>query len=273
MKVNIFSKLLILTLILTIQALTAHAQGISAGELVIYYSFDEDTLKDGDVLDMSGNENHGLLRGNNLKIVEGKVDEGMWFPGAASDYIAVRNHHYANLFPELSIAVWIKTAIRGMIASWDRSEFFRFAAGDDMLNNLTFVGFDICCPIRDWHGNVEVTDDKWHHIVVTFNAEMKRIYVDGELDVEAPTDTNNKMIGKVLTRYGFIGIGSEATAFNGAVGPNNWAFNGIMDEFLMYHRALSANEVERLAAATGYPLTVEPAEKLSITWGKIKYTK
>ena len=271
MKATFILILLTLTLILTVPALTTHARGISDDELIIYYSFDKDTLEKGEVLDGSENENHGLLRGN-LKIVEGKVNECMEFPGGAANYIAVQNHHYADLFPELTLAVWIKTAQRGMIASWDRSEFFRFGAGDDVLGNLTFAGFDVCCPIKDWHGNVEVTDDQWHHVVATFDAEMKRIYVDGELDVEAPTDTNNKMIGKVITRYGFIGIGSEAGAFGGAVGPN-WAFNGLMDEFFLFHRAFSKDEVESLANARGNPFAVEPSDKLSITWGKIKSVK
>ena len=41
-----------------------------------------------------------------------------------------------------------------MIASWDRSEFFRFAVGDDVGGNIgtTFVAFDHCCPIHDWFG-------------------------------------------------------------------------------------------------------------------------
>ena len=54
-------------------------------------ALNEDTLKEGDILDGSGNENHGLLNGSNLKIVEGKANDGMEFPRAASDYIAVRN--------------------------------------------------------------------------------------------------------------------------------------------------------------------------------------
>ena len=273
MKISLIFKLLTLTLILTVPALIAHAQGVSARDLVIYYSFDENTLEDGDVLDESGNENHGLVRGN-LKIVEGKVNECMEFPGGAANYISVRNHHYTDLFPELTLAVWVKTPQRGLIASWDRSEFFRFAVGDDIGGNAatTFVAFDVCCPIRDWWSQTDVADDEWHHIVATFDAEMKRIYVDGKLDVEVPTDTNNKMIGKVITRYGFIGTGSEATAFDGARNPQ-WTFNGLMDEFLMYHRALSAEEVTRLAAGPEDPLSVEPNSKLSITWGKIKSTK
>ena len=47
-----------------------------------------------------------------------------------------------------------------------------------------------------------------------------------------------------------------------------------MDEFLMFHRVLSAEEVTHLANASGDPFTsVEPADKLSVTWGRIKSTK
>ena len=271
-------KILSIGLILLVLTWAAGAADFDPTDLVIYYSFDADTLveveKDAlvetDVLDESGNGNDGFLHGNNLKIVEGKVNECLELPGAAAEYVAVRNLNYVEGIPELSMAAWIKTSQRGIIASWDRSEFFRFGAGDDQLGNTTFVAFDICCPIRDWHGEVEVTDDQWHHVAVTFNAETKRIYVDGELDTEAPTLTNNKMIGPKAQRYGFIGVGSEADAFGGAPGPTTWPYKGLIDEFLLFHRVLSENEVTHLSKASGNPFAVEPANKLSTAWAEIK---
>ena len=274
MKTFLIFQLLTLTLILTGPMLTVHAQSISDKDLVIYYSFDDASLKGEDILDVSGNGNDGFLHGNNLNIVnDGKVNECMEFPGGATEYISVRNLNYTEGIPELTLAVWIKTADRGMIASWDRSDYFRFAAGDAAIDQTDFVAFDVCCPIKDWHGNVKVTDDQWHHVVATFNDEMKRIYVDGKVDVEEATATTNKMIGPKLQRYGFIGVGSEATAFNGVATPASWTFKGLMDEFLMFHRALSAEEVERLSKAPPDPFAVEPVDKLSITWAQIKSTK
>lgn len=272
MKTLVIMQFLMLCIILTVvSTLTVQAANFDPTDLIIYYSFDEDTLVETDVLDKSGNENHGFLHGDNLKIVPGKVNGCIELPGASTEYISVRNLNYTEGIPALSIAVWVKTAQRGIIASWDRSEFFRFGVGDDQLGNLTFVAFDVCCPIIDWHGDVEVTDDQWHHIVVTYNNEAKRIYVDGELDVEAATHDN--LIGPKAQRYGFIGVGSEATVFDGPPGPTNFAYKGLMDEFILFHRALSENEVERLANLSGDPFAVEPADKLSITWGKIKNTK
>ena len=156
-----------------------------------------------------------------------------------------------------------------MIASWDRSEFFRFAVGDDVGGNAatTFVAFDNCCPIHDWFGKTDVADDKWHHLVAWFDGKEKRIYVDGELDEEIAAPT--KVIGAGLSRYGFIGIGSEAAAFDAATGPN-WAFNGILDEFMLFHRPLSEDEIEHLAGGPEDPFAVDPREKLSTTWAAIK---
>ena len=261
-----------LCLILTVLPLSSHAKNFDATDLIIYYSFDADTHIESDVLDESGNGNDGFLHGDNLKIVEGKVNECVELPGEAAEYISVRNLQYVEGIPALSIAVWIKTAQRGIIASWDRSEYFRFSAGDDQLENMTFVAFDNCCqPLSDWHGEVVVTDDKWHHIVVTFNAEAKRIYVDGELDVEAvPVQ---QVIGPKEPRYGFLGVGSEAPEFNGLPGPVTYPYKGLIDEFLLFHRVLSEEEVVKLANSLGNPFAVELVDKLSITWGKIKNTK
>ena len=255
--------------------LTVQAQVVE-DDLVIYYSFNQDTLQGEDIVDVSGNGNDGLLHGSNLNIVAGKVGECMEFPGDAAEYISVRQLQYVDPFPALTLASWVKTGVRGMISSWDRSEFFRFAVGDDVggNNGTTFVAFDHCCPIHDWFGAADVADDQWHHIVAVFDGKEKRIYVDGQLDasIESPTEA----IGAGAARYGFIGIGSEAAEFDANVGPT-WAFNGLIDEYLMFHRALSDAEIEHLASGPSDPFAdltaVDPNGKLSTTWGDIKAFK
>ena len=126
--------------------------------------------------------------------------------GSSPDYISVRNHHYKKADIEaITLIAWVQIPSRGMIASWDRSEFFRFGVGDDQLGNNDFIAFDTCCGIHDWHGKEKITDDKWHHVVAQFDGKNKRIYVDGKLDAEVKAP--HKVMGKVITRYGFIGIG------------------------------------------------------------------
>lgn len=275
MKTSFIFRFLMLGLMLTGAALTSHAQSVSDADLIIYYSFNEDSQQGDDVLDVSGNGNHGFLHGDDLQIVSGKVGGAMELPGDASQYISVREHMYAEPFAEITLAVWVKTSVRGMVASWDRSEFFRFAVGDDVggNNGTTFVAFDTCCPCcHDWFGKTDVADDQWHHIAATFDGQMKRIYVDGKLDdqIEAPAE----VIGAGAARFGFIGIGSEAPAFDANVGPT-WAYNGLLDEFLLFHRPLSEDEIAHLATAPEDPFvdattSVDPADKVSTTWGSLK---
>ena len=273
MKANLMFGLSVLSLMMLGPVLAVSAQGVSEDDLAIYYSFNRDTLQTEDILDVSGNGNDGFLHGSNLNIVDGIVGEGMEFPGDAAEYISVRQLQYVEPFPALTVAAWVKTSVRGMVSSWDRSEFFRFAVGDDVggNNGTTFVAFDHCCPIHDWFGATDVADDEWHHIVAVFDGEEKRIYVDGELDASIASTT--EMIGAGAARYGFIGIGSEAADFNANVGPN-WAFNGLMDEYLMFHRALSDAEIEHLATGPmdpfADPTAVDPNGKLSTTWAVLK---
>ena len=270
MKTVLTFSLLMLVLILIGPVLVLHAQSVKEDDLIIYYSYNKDTLKGDEVLDVSGNGNDGVIKSNDIKSVKGKVGEGMEFPGVSTSYISVKNHMYEDPIEEISLVAWVKAPARGMIASWDRSEFFRFAVGDDVGGNAatTFVAFDTCCPCcHDWFGDTDVADDKWHHLVATFDGKKKRIYVNGELDQEE--DAPAKVIGAGLARYGFIGIGSEAGAFDAATGPT-WAFNGIMDEFMLFHRPLSEQEVEHLAGGPEDPFAVDPNGKLSTTWGFIK---
>ncbi len=276
MKANLMFGLSVLSLMLLVPIVAVTAQSVSKDDLVIYYSFNQDTLQTEDIIDVSGNGNDGFLHGSNLNIVDGIVGECMEFPGNAAEYISVRQLQYVEPFPALTLAAWVKTGVRGMISSWDRSEFFRFAVGDDVggNNGTTFVAFDHCCPIHDWFGATDVADDEWHHIVAVFDGKEKRIYVDGQLD--ASIESTTEMIGAGAARYGFIGIGSEATDFNANVGPT-WAFNGLMDEYLMFHRALSDTEIEHLASGPMDPFAdstaVDPNGKLSTTWGSLKASK
>ena len=58
----------------------------------------------------------------------------MEFAGAAPGYIAVRKPYYAKgNIEKITLVAWVKAPSRGMIASWDCSEFFRFGAGGDPL--------------------------------------------------------------------------------------------------------------------------------------------
>ena len=85
----------------------------------------------------------------------------------------------------------------------------------------------------------------WHHVAGVFDNGTATIYIDGYH--EAPVNLGSTY-GSGNVRYGFVGVGSEATDFNGAQTTN--FFIGDLDDVRIYQRALSAAEVAGMAGRT-----------------------
>jgi len=102
---------------------------------------------------------------------------------------------------------------------------------------------------------------EWHHLVGTFSLseEKQKVYIDGEFQAE---DT----ITTALQKPTF-----ELSIGRGRLPSLESYFDGIIDEVKIYNKALSEDEVQQNYKATSQPvLAVEAANKLAITWGKIK---
>jgi len=100
--------------------------------------------------------------------------------------------------------------------------------------------------------------NKWHHLATVYSDKGKKIrfYVDGQLDVETSWGGNPGIIGPAR-------VGS----WDG--GGREW--QGILDEFIIFNVALTANDVKDLMNNSLVPVTsVEPTGKLAITWGSLK---
>lgn len=84
----------------------------------------------------------------------------------------------------------------------------------------------------------KVGDNVWHHICLTWdgttNTNKVKLYIDGELDhskTAAVTESNNPTYNTWLGRY-----------HDNA----QWTFNGSLDDFAVFNRALTAREVKKL---------------------------
>ena len=101
-----------------------------------------------------------------------------------------------------------------------------------------------------------VEANKWVHFAGTYDSDSGEVktYVDGE---ETHTATGS---GKLSNNWGVsAGIGHH---------KNGRWFNGLLDEYYIFGRALSADEI--MSVMNGELLAVEPADKLTTTWGSIK---
>jgi hypothetical protein len=159
--------------------------------------------------------------------------------------------------PEVTVCAWIHTSDPNhqMIASFDRSEFWRLEINTDIADAPVSdgqIGWHVMTNSGDqqvdYGSRTRVDDGQWHHVCGVFDNGRLTIYIDGNPE---PSAVGAPTFGDEVTRFGFIGVGSEATEFNGIQGPFN-NFNGDMDEVRIYDKALTQDEI--LEVMRGDPL-------------------
>lgn len=153
-----------------------------------------------------------------------------------NDYMSISGLAYSgtNAIMQTTVCSLVKSSSTNLqnIISYDRSEFWRLALKDDHTTND--VGWDTNSgsSVDDQMYSVNMADGNWHYVCGWFNATSsgndKKIFVDG-VEVLAVNAHAGSGMGSTLTRYGFIGTGSEADTFDGTTGPNNY-LDGFIDD-------------------------------------------
>ncbi len=228
------------------------AQVVTDG-LIAFWTFDRSDIEDETVKDILG-DNDGTIEGD-PQIVSGKIEEALEFNGV-SDYVDLGDARDFDL-PVATAECWFKTS--------SGAEMRIFAPGATFTNkwflSLNDGGNIVVSRASAASQNQQTTnrfnDSQWHHVVgiTATNAADIKIYVDGELE---PSST----IAEEWSVDGNCKIGAKSGA--------QYLFNGIIDEVRIYDRALTEDEVQRNYRATSQLIAVEPVNKLSITWGKIR---
>ena len=215
--------------------------------------FDED-INNNVVKDASGNGHAGEVKGS-PKVVDGQFGKALSFSG--NDQIVVP-HHDRFSTSTFTLMAWIN--IEDILSGW------RMIVGKDDWpdrNYAMFVqehGERLHCAFStssvdsgNFNSNATVADGSWHHVAFTYDGEVERIYIDGDLDNEKrlegdPTTTVPVIIGRP-------------------------AFRGLIDEVFIGNAAISEDDVRRTFedGIQDFILTaVEPAAKLATTWALLK---
>lgn len=186
----------------------------------------------------------GACNGSKSVSVVGNQHSGnsLLFDGS-NDYGAISNLSYSSTgHSELTVETWLKTTdgSNQMIASFDRTEYWRLEVNGAGAGTGR-IGFDISTSsgVTDFGGSIRIDDGNWHHVAAVFDNGAMRIYIDGQLDATRATGAT---FGSGLLRYGFLGVGSEASSFNGTTGPNDY-FNGELDEFRVWNVARTQTQI------------------------------
>jgi len=231
----------------------AKAQRIVSDELIAFWTLDSSDIEGETAKDVLGDSDGTIL--GVPRVVNGKIEEALEFDGV-SNYIDLGNARDLDL-PIVTAECWFKTS--------SGSEMRLFAPGSAFANKWFLIlnegGNIVVSRTTGENQNQQTTnsfnDDQWHHVVGISAARASdiRIYVDGELEPSDPVAEGWSLNGDCKI---------------GAKGDAQYMFSGIIDEFRIYNRALTEDEVKQNYRATSQFIAVEPASKLVITWGKMK---
>lgn len=216
--------------------------------LVFYYNFDTEPVN-GKISDKSGSGNDGQAVGVQW-VADGHLGGSAAF-GITNSYITVPNNDSLNP-PRMTLAAWIKTSVRDEI--WRRIFDKNFKTDFAISIGGGFV------PNRDFHGKaiwevntisnraasgtlgsvVPVNDGQWHQVVVTYDGSAQRLYVDG-LQRQV-----RRWSGVMPNNSSDLTLGSNRTTPDPKFGEVGASFGGLMDDVMMFNRALSTPEVAAL---------------------------
>jgi hypothetical protein len=271
-----FSKILITVFVLAAMAGLTEAQTVRDG-LISYWSFNEDTIKGNIVSDLWG-DNDGEMINDPLE-VEGIYGEALEFTG--DNHVDVPDSDSLQwMTGESAVTAW---ALRTGPGETERGGIVEKGNGGIentpmLLREWTAgtVDFEvrICpedCP-HDWFklqsDSIALIDDEWVFLAGTFDGQDQKIYVNGVLDgtLANPGGYGNN---DWPLRFGWDPLGG-AKLFKDANPNPARHFVGVIDEIAIYDRALTPDEINQNMGAVEGVAAVDPAGKLSSTWGEIK---
>ena len=236
------------------------AEGLDG--LVVYFSFEDGAGET--VTDQSGNGQNGILEGD-TDWTDGKFGKGLNF-GGKNGIVRVVHSHQFEFTDGITICAWIRPTLERGPGEWqliaakgsDVQEYFEILLHPD---GYIWMGWRMSdgrkVPAKS---PVKIVKDKWQHVAVSFQrGEWWTVYLDGEVLINHPKED-----GKLVPVEAPLLLGTEEP-FN-----LNRYYNGDMDEFAMFNRGLSQNEIKEIQGGIAEILRVEPTDKLSTTWGTLK---
>lgn len=181
--------------------------------------------------------NNGTVYNSNF--VSGQVSGAIDFNGL-NDYVEVKNSNSLNITKAITIEGWIyprsipTIGDERLLTKTDGSSygvqyqlFIR-----DKKPQLSFYTFDQVQGQDAWIGafsSNEIQNNIWTHIAFTYDGQVVRVYLNGQLDNQL------EFVGSLRSNAGNLYIGYDPRLDD--------YFDGSLDEFTIYNRALSDGEI------------------------------
>ncbi|MBM3237322.1 LamG domain-containing protein [Candidatus Poribacteria bacterium] len=241
MKFYIF--FLLLGLILAVALIDVYAVD---PDLVVYLPLDED--KGEEVVDASGNGHNAAIVGN-FKWIDGKYGKAVELVAAGAE-VQVPDDKAIDGMKALTVEVWVKqdthqaTGIVQKGANWPDISYLLQPWSDQQIY---FGVKDTSSRAITKPGDYPLKE--WYHLAGTYDGSTLKIYINGKEKASAPAP-----VKAVPDTTQPLQVGNRLL--------------GAIDEFVLYTRALSADEIQD--DMNGKLLPVTTKGKLATCWGRIK---
>lgn len=236
----------------------AGAVDVSDPSLILYFSFDE--VAGDTVTDLSSYGNNGTIAGA-PESVAGKFGNALKFNGE-SDWVEVPHADILTVEESVTVMAWINAERhtgpndarwQGILSKGNnpRSYSFYTESPSECLH-LSAGGSGSVCT-----GAIALNE--WQHVAAHVADGVHRYWLNGE------------SVGEFDGKNPLPGAADTATVLVGKTHEGNREFLGMLDEVRIWNRALSEDEIVAEMEVGTTP--VEPAGKLSLTWGALKTVK
>jgi hypothetical protein len=229
--------------------------------LLLYLSFDEgagDTARDSSMY-----RNNGEINGP--KWVEGADGNALEFDGV-DDYVEVPYNDMFNINDAITLAAWVKPAMAPFAGEqWRGIINGQKSTHGPYLLQMTGANGEMGAWLGGtwvWQVTTAILDtENFWHLVGTYEDGVGfKDYVNGELD------SQNAQQGAIKDNVNEGVVIGHNYSF-----ANRW-FQGIIDEAVIYNRALTEDEVRDLYEGNikAEVIAVNPDGALANTWARIK---
>ena len=194
-----------------------------SANLIAHYTFE-----DGNADDQTTNGFNGTINGSIF--VNGRFGDGLSFDGVDDDVtMATTVNNLPSGNAARSISLWVNPSdtTQGTIFDYGgTAQYEQFS-----LKQFGGGGIKFTASIFDVNSGITLTQDVWHHLVITFDSQVITYYLDGVFQTSGSANVLNTTWGTALS-------------FADDIGQGPWG--GVIDEVRLYDRALSSDDVTDL---------------------------
>jgi hypothetical protein len=203
------------------------------------------------VPDASGTLNNGIATGG-FTVVAGKVGTALNLDGTAC--VGIPNSASLTMagLNTVSVMGWVKyggTCTQDNCTFWNKENEYEFAvSGPGFLpqGQFTEAVQNKAGPGWFWTGSAGgvIAAGVWHHVAFVWNGANVRRYLDGVSFVTASNPRTLADATGLNTTTNGAGIGCRGVSTAGSTTGASAFFQGVVDEFAVYNRALTALEIK-----------------------------